>query len=221
MDDPGLDPRLRHQALRGLARVNRITRTGARIWREIRQRLALSGETIRIADLACGGGDVAIDLSLRAQRDGCRVEIVGFDFNAVTLDYARASAAARRATVAFECRDLLAEQLPGEFDVACCSLFLHHLPDEAAASFLAAACRHVKRLLVISDLQRTRTGYLLAWCGTRLFSRSPVVRNDGLLSVRAAFTCEEVTALAHRAGLAESTLQTHFPERFLLTWQPP
>ena len=74
--------------------------------------------------------------------------------------------------------------------------------------------------VLINDLRRTRAGYVLAWLGCRLLTRSPIVHVDGPLSVRAAFSLDEVRQLAEECGLSGATLTTHWPQRFLLDWRP-
>jgi len=78
------------------------------------------------------------------------------------------------------------------------------------------AARH---LVVVSDLRRTRLGYLFAWVGCRLLSRSRVFHVDGTRSVEAAFTMDEARRLAERAGLAGARIVARWPQRFLLTWR--
>ena len=80
---------------------------------------------------------------------------------------------------------------------------------------LAVAAR---RLVLINDLARGFVGYTLAWFGTRVLSRSPVVHTDGPLSVRAAFTPNEAVALAWQAGMTGATVERRWPCRFLLAW---
>ena len=117
--------------------------------------------------------------------------------------------------------DAANSSLPNGYDVAMCSLFLHHLTNDEAESFLrkmaAAACQ----LVLVNDLRRSMTGLALAYVGTRLLSRSPVVHIDGALSVRAAFTLAEVRELAERAGLRGAIVMRQWPYRYLLTWRRP
>jgi hypothetical protein len=101
------------------------------------------------------------------------------------------------------------------------SLFLHHLPDDVAVAVLRRMGEAAGRLVLVNDLARTRAGWLLAWAGCRLLTRSPVVHFDGPASVRSAFTVSEVKALADRAGLTGATVTTHWPYRFLLRWERP
>ncbi len=77
------------------------------------------------------------------------------------------------------------------------------------------------RLVLINDLARTGAGYLLAWAGCRVLSRSPVVHHDGPASVASAFTPDEALELAREAGLAGATVARRWPERFLLAWSRP
>src|SRR5947208_702478 len=76
-------------------------------------------------------------------------------------------------------------------------------------------------LVLVNDLERGPLGWMLAWLGTRLLSRSRIVHVDGPLSVEGAFTCAEVRALARRAGLDGATLTRRWPCRFLLAWRRP
>ena len=57
-----------------------------------------------------------------------------------------------------------------------------------------------RRQVVISDLRRSRSGFVIAWIGTRLLSRSPVVHYDGPVSVRAAWTIRELAGFAARGS---------------------
>ena len=100
-----------------------------------------------------------------------------------------------------------------------CTLFLHHLSSEDARGLLQRMRHSARRLVLVDDLCRNRVGYVLAWAGGRLLTRSEIVHTDGPLSVRAAFTIEEVRQLAHDAGLIGARIRRHWPERFLLSWK--
>jgi hypothetical protein len=95
-------------------------------------------------------------------------------------------------------------------------LVLHHLDEDEAVRLLRTLSTTARWLVIVSDLDRSRLGLLLAWLGTRLLSRSPVVHVDSLRSVRAAFTRGEAASLAARAGLTSWRLTTHWPCRWRL-----
>jgi 2-polyprenyl-3-methyl-5-hydroxy-6-metoxy-1,4-benzoquinol methylase len=224
MDQPGLDERLHGHALRSLSRINHVSRTSAMIWQPIRA-LALEtrpARTLRILDVACGGGDVALGLARFAQRGGITTHVDGCDINSVAIAHAR-EAAARRSipNVGFFQHDALMTPLPGGYDVVICSLFLHHLDDPDAEAMLRSMSAAASQMVVASDLRRTRLGYAMALVASRLLTRSPIVRVDGPLSVAAAFTIEEAQVLAARAGLAGTTISRRWPQRYLLVWRKP
>jgi len=224
MDQPGLDRGLHAQALGTLERVNRLSRTAAALWEPILRlaRQTTSCPPLRVLDVASGGGDVAIELARRADRAGIALEINGCDVSETAVSFAQESAARQGVTnVAFRRHDVLREPLPEGFDVVTCSLFLHHLDEEDAGRLLRSMSTTARRMVVVSDLRRTRLGYLLACAVCRLLTRSPVVKVDGPLSVAGAFTAGEALALARRSGLPEATAKSIWPQRFLLTWRRP
>ncbi|MGE5193379.1 MAG: methyltransferase domain-containing protein [Deltaproteobacteria bacterium] len=224
MDQPGLDEGLHGQALRGLAWINWISNTSLMIWRQIHKlaREPDSPRPLRILDVACGGGDVAQRLARRAQRAGIAAHVDGCDINPVAIAHARAAAPRwRTANVSFFQHDALRDPLPEGYDVVTSSLFLHHLDDADAERMLRAMASGASRLVVNSDLRRSRLGYALACVAGRILTRSPIVHVDGPLSVAAAFTVDEARDLAARAGMTGVSFIRYFPERYLLVWRKP
>jgi 2-polyprenyl-3-methyl-5-hydroxy-6-metoxy-1,4-benzoquinol methylase len=221
MDQPGLDPRAHRQALDSLGRAHRVSRSAAAIWPALREVVPRSGRPLRILDLACGGGHVVVELVRRCARESVAVEACGADLSPVATAYARALALrAGVQHVTFVTLDVASQPLPGAFDVVLCSLFLHHLDDDEAEALLRRMRDAARRLVVVSDLRRTRLGYLFAWAGCRLLSRSRVFHVDGPRSVEAAFTTDEARRLAEHAGLPGARIVARWPQRFLLTWRP-
>jgi len=219
MDQPGLDAAEHARALRGLARINRLSRIGAILWPAI-EGLARAGHgsSIRVLDLASGGGDVAIALAKRAKRAGLDVRVEGCDISSEAVRFAQHQAAEQGLGARFFTLDLLNEPIPAGYDVMTCSLFLHHLDQASAGPFLKKAADASGRLLLVDDLVRGPVGYALAWAACRFLTRSPVVRHDGPVSVAGAFTLAEVSEMAKRAGLDGVRLTRHWPHRFLLSW---
>ena len=75
-------------------------------------------------------------------------------------------------------------------------------------NYCTAQGQAARQLVLINDLSRCGTGLLLAHLAGRLLTTSDVVRIDGPLSVRAAFTPAEAAQLAARAGLAGATVES-------------
>jgi 2-polyprenyl-3-methyl-5-hydroxy-6-metoxy-1,4-benzoquinol methylase len=219
MDQPDLDvPRHLH-ALRSLERINWLSGSAGILWPPI---LALaqriSKEPLRILDIATGGGDVPVRLWGKARRAGLNVQIAGCDRSPVALDYARQRALGKTAPIVFFACDVLEGELPNDYDILTSSLFLHHLDEERAVTFLQRLTRAARHLVLVNDLVRSWTGYALACLGTRILTTSAVVHTDGPRSVEGAFTIDEVRTLASRAGLEGATVARRWPCRYLLLW---
>lgn len=248
MDDPELDAGRHRHALQALARINRISMAGWRLWREVRE-LAHSGEPsdagsqpLRVLDVACGGGDVVAWVATRARRTGLPLEIHGCDVSPRALENARdwweavapASGhgptdpgagrgspypAADSLRPHFFRLDALRDPMPGDYDLVTSSLFVHHLERAEAVTLLRRMAEACRRRLFVQDLCRTRLGYVLAWLGLHTLTRSDVARTDGLLSVEAAFTRAEVRELCAEAGLVGAVISSSWPQRWTVRWE--
>jgi 2-polyprenyl-3-methyl-5-hydroxy-6-metoxy-1,4-benzoquinol methylase len=220
MDQPGLDPGRHGQALRALARINTLSFTAHRVWTTLECLRPNGARPLRVLDVACGGGDVAVAVARRAARSGIPLEMHGCDVSDFAVDYARERAEEAGVRASFFRLDVLGADLPEGYDLVCSSLFLHHLSDESAVSVLERMAR-AGRALLVQDLVRSRVGYVLAWAVPRMVSRSSVAHVDGPRSVEGAFTVSEATTLARRAGLAGAAVTRCWPWRFLMRWRAP
>lgn len=218
MDDPALPAAEHEAALRGLARLNALSSGAGILWAKLKTLLPRSGgRPLRVLDLATGGGDALLGLAARARRAGALFEWAGCDVSGTALTVARRRAEAAGIKAEWFALDALADPLPGGFDVVTCSLFLHHLDDEPARIVLAKMHAAARVMSLVGDLERSIMNYGLVWLGTRLVSRSPIVHVDGPLSVRAAFTADELRRLAVSGGVESAVVTRHFPCRLRLS----
>lgn len=218
MDDPALERDRHVRALKDLARLNHLSGGARTFWSHLR-RESVSTEPLRVLDVACGGGDVVLDLARLSRASGRPLEVDGCDLSPRAVRVASVSARRRCLPSRFFVLDALREPFPSGYDFLISNLFLHHLDEPQAVSLLARMAASARSGILVSDLERTRRGLLLVWVVTRMFCRSLVVRHDGLASVRAAFQKEELRALADRAGLKAFTLTRCWPERILVLWK--
>ena len=224
MDDPTLNSNTHRHALASLRRINWLSRSDRTVWKEIlRQARANSRERpLTILDIAAGGGDLAIRLASLAERDGISVTIDGCDISPTALSFATdQAAAAHRDNVRFFQCDALQQPFPQpKYDVVMCSLFLHHLNEADSILLLQRMKAAATQLILVDDLRRTRLGYWLAWLGCRILTRCHVVHVDGPMSVEGAITSNEALNIAAKAGLSNTVLQHHWPQRFTISWRP-
>jgi 2-polyprenyl-3-methyl-5-hydroxy-6-metoxy-1,4-benzoquinol methylase len=223
MDQPGLSPALHQRALDGLARINRLSRSADTIWKSVRQIVSTNPHrTWRVLDVASGGGDIPTAIAGRARANRLPITVHGIDVSPFAVEYAQKRARRLGHTdVQFTRHDALTSPLPDDYDIITCSLFLHHLDDTTAEAFLRKIALAARHAVLINDLRRTRVGHALAWFSCRILTRSRIVRVDGPMSSRAAYTVDEVKQMAARSGLNGAHISRRWPQRFLLRWNKP
>lgn len=204
LDLPGHEPHLLAENLADVRRVNRWL-GGCRLTIQALDSLTdsfPSGRKLDVLDVGTGAADVPEAIVGWAERRGLSATVVATDSSAEVL----AVAAPRSPAVELAVAD--ARSLPfadRSFDVAACSLLVHHLsPDEAVVAL--REMRRVARLgVVVNDLVRGWPGYAGAWLLAHIFSRNPLTRHDAPLSALRAYTRSELAVLAGHAGLGPLT----------------
>lgn len=216
MDADGTDPAELRRSLDFIERVNRrLGYTRATIGHLDRlARRWPAGRPLRVLDVATGSADVPRAVCVWADRRGGDVRVVGVDRHPETL----AAARERTADGRIELLQADALALPfaeGSFDVAICSMFLHHLSDDDAVRAVRELRRASAGAVIVADLLRSRRA--LAWITLFTAFSNPMVKHDARASVRQAFTSEEAMRMASAAGLRRPAVYRHFGHRFVLT----
>jgi 2-polyprenyl-3-methyl-5-hydroxy-6-metoxy-1,4-benzoquinol methylase len=170
--------------------------------------------------MACGGGELVVDLARYAAKLGLPVSVHGCDINPKSVLFASRKALASGLPVKFFTCDIVNDSIPCGYDVFTSSLFLHHLSEDDALHLLGAIRSASPGLLVVSDLIRCTGGFILAQIACRILTRSYIVHYDGPRSVASAYTIREIDELADRAGLSGHRVDWTWPYRYVLTWKP-
>ncbi len=220
MDDPGISATEHRRALRGLCRLNALACLDRAIWPLIAAKASAKRGPIRVLDVAAGAGDMIARLARRASIHGAEVQWHACDKSEEALRCASAAAQKQGVTLTTHALDVLSEPLPGGFDVAYSGLFLHHF-DPPKVETILRAMSNAAKCVIVQDLRRTYQGMLLARVVPRLVTRSHVVHTDAVLSVRAAYTMDELIQMAAGAGMAGADIRPMWPQRMLMTWEKP
>ncbi len=160
----------------------------------------------RLLDVGCGSADLP---GLLVERLGSRLLAVGVDLK--LLHVRQAPPGVR--TVVADVQHL--PFAPRSFDVVTASLFLHHFDGAQVAQVLAALWGLARRALVVNDLRRARVPYVFGRATFGWLFRSRVSVEDGLLSIRRAFTRDELHAAFRDAGIPSVRLARRFPYRLV------
>jgi len=210
MDRPDADRKILSDDLGNLRTINRYF-GGLSALRKAVIPLALKKkpeDSLSILDLATGSGDQPRSLYDELHRLGRRVHITAVDKNEIMLEEARKLSAGKR-DIVFKQGDVLNLQI-GErsFDIVTCSLALHHFSRENGIKLLREMDRICRIGFVVNDLARSVVGVAAAWIYSRLSTRNPMTRYDSVISVRRAFTQNELISMSHEAGVIPVRIYT-------------
>jgi ubiquinone/menaquinone biosynthesis C-methylase UbiE len=162
-------------------------------------------------DVGCGSGELLRYTAEFARAKGIEARLAGLDLNPIS---ARVSTSGTREFPEITITQGDAFRLPfadGEFDYAISSLFFHHLTDEQIPQALQEMRRVTRLGVFVIDLHRHAAAYRLYRLFCRIFFISPLVREDGSLSVLRGFRPEELAKIAGKGNVKRS-----FPFRLVL-----
>jgi SAM-dependent methyltransferase len=180
--------------LADLARMNRLPGGTAASLTAIRQLVGPDGD-VRVLDVGTGRGDMPIAFARRGWRT------VAIDTNPDVLRVARRVIAGRYEIELVEADGRALPFEDGAFEVAHCSLLVHHLSPAEAVAALREMRRVARHGVVINDLRRGILPLIATTLTVLAFGRSAVTRNDGIVSARRAYTVAELDGLLREAGL--------------------
>ena len=175
---------------------------------------------VRVLDVGCGAGDVALAVVRDGERRGVGVRVTCLDVSEQMLEIARRAAGGHPA-LEFVRAD--GESLPyadGAFDVVTCTLALHHFEPDGARALLRELRRVARQTPVVCDLRRSAVALGATWLWSRT-SRNRLTRHDAPLSVRRAYTAGEALMLARDAGWRAPRVRREPFFRMTLTDEAP
>lgn len=216
MDEPQVEPKVLRRSLRDLRLINGLLGWRWMVVRTVARTVRRRGlRSFSLLDVASGSGDMPLAVARWARRRGLAARIVVTDVNPEIVAAANAHLSGTPDATA-EQQDALALTYPdGSFDVALCTLALHHFAPDDAVRVLRELGRVGRRVLVF-DLVRSRLAYVGAVVLTRLPGMGAMTGHDGPASVRRAYTAPELHDLARRAGLRNAHVSVRFPCRLTL-----
>lgn len=205
LDSPHLPAGELSESLRDLERLNRWFGGTRAVLTELSRLIASRAlrERVTVLDTGAGGADIPRAIVRWARRRQIRIEITACDVHQQILLCA-AKSCREFPEIRFVHGDVLELPFaPGSFDLAICTLTAHHLNADEVTRLFRKLDETARRGFVISDLVRSRAAHAGVWLATHLLSRNRLIRHDGPLSVRRAYTVGELNELARAAGLSD------------------
>jgi 2-polyprenyl-3-methyl-5-hydroxy-6-metoxy-1,4-benzoquinol methylase len=169
-----------------------------------------------LLDVASGSADIPLSIARWSKHAGIELHITASDIHPQIIKIVREQC---DGLPHFSAEMLDALALPhasGSFDIVLCTLALHHFAPDKAIILLQNMARVGRRLLVF-DIARSSLAYAGVIALTRLGGMHKMTCHDGPISVRRAYSPQEVDTLAHAAGLESFQVSVHFPYRLMLS----
>lgn len=183
---------------------NKITRKGIRsLLKNIPK-----GQSVTIIDVGCGDGEMIRHCARWAKKNKLKLEFIGIDANPHIINEARLRSHGYK-NCTFRIADVCLENdsLPA-YDIALCTLFLHHFKDGEVANLLKRLSKQSKLGVVVNDLHRHSLAFYLFKLFSHVFLKTDIAKHDGLVSVASSFKKRDLI------DISESINGTHS-----ITWK--
>jgi ubiquinone/menaquinone biosynthesis C-methylase UbiE len=169
-----------------------------------------------VLDVGAGSGELLGVMAEFARNSGRKARLVGVDLNEISACEIKAEAEKFDEIAAVRGDALNLPFADDAFDYSVCSLFTHHLTDRQIPAVMSEMARVARRGVVVIDLERSAIAWLLYQLFCLAYRISPLVRQDGSLSIRKGFKPGELSRLAAIADLDPIRESRSSPFRVIL-----
>jgi ubiquinone/menaquinone biosynthesis C-methylase UbiE len=215
MDDLEVDGPVLVQTLKELKTINKLLGGNQVTTSALKKITAVfPNRMFTIADIGCGGGDMLRVMADWAKAQKVNCQFIGIDANPNTIAAARDNLADLE-NVSFQVQNVFEKSfLDQQVDIITCTLFTHHFTEKELIGLFTTFTKKAKVALVINDLHRHPLAFYSIKLLTTLFSKSPMVKNDGPLSVLRSFRKKEIEDLMKAADLYNFEISWHWAFRW-------
>lgn len=173
-------------------------------------------QTFSVLDVGAGSGELLRAVARFARKRERQARLCGLEFNERSSNAILEESKGYAEIYAVRGDGFHLPFGENAFDYAICSLFTHHFTDENVVKILAEMSRVARRRIFVIDLHRHRAAYFFYKIFCAALRISPLVREDGLLSILRSFTPNELERLGREANLEAVSVKRYFPFRLVL-----
>jgi ubiquinone/menaquinone biosynthesis C-methylase UbiE len=204
IDRPDVDPAELRQEMKTLENANRWLGAQMLMLESVRRLLgSRPPATLRVLDLGTGVADIPRALVAWARRRGQPIVVTAVDGNPKILDLAHTACRAWP-EINLEQQDLRTlPYAPNSFDLVLCSLALHHFSVAETVALLRRMRELARCGYIASDLRRNWLAITTTRLAALILFNNRAFRRDAVQSCRAAFTLQELRAIAQQAELGD------------------
>ncbi|HYY68800.1 MAG TPA: methyltransferase domain-containing protein [Terriglobales bacterium] len=185
---------------------------GASTMSELIRRVAqrTGREELSLLDVGGASGDIPARVARQLAREGVRLSFVVLDRSAAHLNGTQRVVAGDALALPF--RD-------SSFDLVGSSLLAHHLEPRELMDFINEALRVARLAVLVNDLRRSPVHLALTYVGSVLY-RSRLTRHDAPVSVRRAYSADELRELLESTRAAAIKIHNHYLYRMAaIAWK--
>lgn len=217
MDDPNLSEVALNEALKDISFVNKWLGGNAITVKAVASLINEFPDKINwtIADVGCGDGEMLRILSKYFDKSPLTIEFIGIDISEKGLQRAR-SLSKDFTNIQYENIDIL--DTNGEikkYDIVISTLTLHHIKEFQIVDFLKGMLARSQYGIIVNDLERSKIAYGLFSIFSRIFIKSSIAKNDGLISIASAFKRKDLEKYSQSLGLNTYTITWKWAFRYL------
>ena len=216
MDDFSLQGEELRSALDQIAKINQFLGGNKLTLEGIKKLLKNTdiSQTIVIADIGCGNGDMLRMLARFGQKNNINFQLIGIDANAFTINHARILSHDFK-NIEYRCMDIFSEEFTTiHYDIVLCTLTLHHFSDKEIIDIITIFNKNATRGIVINDLHRSKLAYVLFELICFVFNLNKMGRKDGLVSILRGFKKRELEAFSKKINLKNDTINWKWAFRY-------
>ncbi|MEP2670817.1 MAG: methyltransferase domain-containing protein [Cyclobacteriaceae bacterium] len=217
MDDLQCSGEVVDQTLRELEVINRwlggnaVTLNG--IKKLIKER---NKDTITIADLGCGGGDVLNEIAIWGRKKNYNLKLTGIDANPNIISFAKNNSKDFK-EINYETQNVFSGEFQKmKYDIIVATLFTHHFNNQELAQLFRSLTSQSRIGIVINDLHRHWFAYHSIRLLTKWFSKSSMVQFDAPVSVLRSFHRSDIILILEEAGINNYSLNWKWAFRWQL-----
>jgi 2-polyprenyl-3-methyl-5-hydroxy-6-metoxy-1,4-benzoquinol methylase len=179
------------------------------------QKLLEKRKEISVCEIGCGGGDNLNAINQYCLRKHIISSFTGIDINKDCIAFAKENSTIAGSNFIISNYEEIsfANEKP---DIIFSSLFCHHFTENELKEMLHWMKNNSRIGFFINDLHRHPIAYYFIKITTKLFSKSPLVKNDAPLSVLRGFKKNEWKNIFQKAAIKKYSIKWKWAFRYLI-----
>lgn len=216
MDDFAMKGEILREALDKIAKINQLLGGNKLTLRGVQKLLktVTRNQEVTIADIGCGNGDMIRKLADFGEVNNLNLKLIGIDANDFTVQYAQ-KLSLLYPNIRYIKLDIFDQKFENlKYDVALCTLTLHHFKDNEIEKLLSVFYKNAKIGIVVNDLHRSMVSYRLFQALCLVFNLNSMSKQDGLVSILRGFKKQELVNFSKKLQFKKYSIQWKWAFRY-------